>query len=312
MFPPTKQAAVDRALVAAFGTGFTKIQVLQAHAPEAAHVYRIEVAGRPYLLRLAGQIHPLVDPARAAAFTRIATDAGFAPPLHHLEPEVLIADFIETRPFPPDAGTQLATLIARVHALPPWPHAVDYLATIDAFLQRFQAVAAPELVRGYEQISRAYPRDPAGWVPSHNDLKPPNTLFDGRRFWLVDWEAAFQNDPYVDLAVVANFHMRDEAAFLAAYFGRPATPHEHARFFLMQQAVHAFYAAMFLSLAARAGLPIDPTMDLPSFEEVHRQVVAKVLDLEGAEGKVPYGLAHLRRAEANMRSARFQEALALL
>ena len=42
-------------------------------------------------------------------------------------------------------------------------------------------------------------------VSSHNDLfKPDNILFDGQRIWLVDWEAAFLNDPYADLAAVAN------------------------------------------------------------------------------------------------------------
>ena len=42
-------------------------------------------------------------------------------------------------------------------------------------------------------------------APGHNDpFKPDNMLFEGNRLWLVDWEAAFQNDRYADLAVVAN------------------------------------------------------------------------------------------------------------
>ena len=48
--------------------------------------------------------------------------------------------------------------------------------------------------------------------------------FDGNRIWLVDWESAFLNDRYVDLAIVANFFVKDEAqeeAYLSAYFGEP-------------------------------------------------------------------------------------------
>jgi thiamine kinase-like enzyme len=32
--------------------------------------------------------------------------------------------------------------------------------------------------------------------------------FDGERAWLVDWEAAFLNDRYFDLDVVANFKFK--------------------------------------------------------------------------------------------------------
>jgi thiamine kinase-like enzyme len=63
-----------------------------------------------------------------------------------------------------------------------------------------------ELPERYSRVAHVYPRhDESNWVSSHNDLKPENILFDGNRVWLVDWEAAFLNDRYVDLAVVANF-----------------------------------------------------------------------------------------------------------
>ncbi|MDQ2776013.1 MAG: hypothetical protein M3Y57_14020 [Acidobacteriota bacterium] len=36
-------------------------------------------------------------------------------------------------------------------------------------------------------------------------------MFDGRRAWLIDWKAAFLNDRYFDLAIVANFVVTNEA-----------------------------------------------------------------------------------------------------
>ena len=62
-----------------------------------------------------------------------------------------------------------------------------------------------EVFRRYQQICAAYPRLDADLVSCHMDLKPENILFDGSRVWLVDWMAAFVNDRYFDLAIVANF-----------------------------------------------------------------------------------------------------------
>ena len=40
---------------------------------------------------------------------------------------------------------------------------------------------------------------------SHNDLAPGNVLWDGSLVWIVDWEAAGLEHPYVDLATFSNF-----------------------------------------------------------------------------------------------------------
>ena len=83
-------------------------------------------------------------------------------------------------------------------------------AAVDGFIQRFQAAnilpkgESEELFARYAQVAAVYPHHDPDMVSSHNDLfKPDNILFDGHRVWLVDWEAAFLNDRYADLAVVA-------------------------------------------------------------------------------------------------------------
>ena len=69
-------------------------------------------------------------------------------------------------------------------------------------------------------------------VSSHNDLfKPDNILFDGKRVWLVDWEAAFLNDRYADLAVAANLvvtNNAEERVYLQEYFGGPPDQYQLA------------------------------------------------------------------------------------
>jgi len=88
---------------------------------------------------------------------------------------------------------------------------------MDGLTQRFKATkilpdsATEELFRRYAEALKIYPRNEGELVACHNDLKPQNMRFDGNHLWLVDWESAFLNDEYVDLAIAANFFVRDEA-----------------------------------------------------------------------------------------------------
>src|SRR5262249_46378048 len=136
---------------------------------------------------------------------------------------------------------------------------------LDGFLQSFQAAnvlpkdESLELFARYARVAAVYPRPDVDLVSSHNDLfKPDNILFDGQRIWLIDWEAAFLNDRYADLAVVANLvvtNEREEKIYLTEYFGQPPDEYRLARFFLAQQVAHMFYAMAFLLLGS-AGKPI--------------------------------------------------------
>jgi thiamine kinase-like enzyme len=102
---------------------------------------------------------------------------------------------------------------------------------LDGFLQKFRAGNIlpehdlEELLAHYARVTAACSSLEPDLAPSHNDLfKPDNMLFDGSGLWLVDWEAAFQNDRYADLAVVANMLVANEAEeqiYLQEYFGAP-------------------------------------------------------------------------------------------
>src|SRR5262249_23751866 len=105
-----------------------------------------------------------------------------------------------------------------------------------------------EIFPRYAQICAAYPRVDADMVSCHMDLKPENIVFDGLRPWLIDWMAASVNDRYFDLSIVANFVVTNEAeerTYLAEYFGQLPDQYQLARFFLMRQVLHMFYAAVF-------------------------------------------------------------------
>jgi thiamine kinase-like enzyme len=131
----------------------------------------------------------------------------------------------------------------------------------------------------------------------------------------VDWESAFLNDEYVDLAIAANFFVKDEGEeedYLREYFGEPAGEYRRARFFLVRQALSMFYAALLLLEAARAGLSVDAEMVTAGFWEYHQQLVADRIDMMKAEAKREYGMVHIREALRNMRTERYEESVAIV
>lgn len=139
-------------------------------------------------------------------------------------------------------------------------------------------------------------------------------VFDGQRLWLIDWEAAFLNDRFNDLAVLANFVVAtdaDEDTYLRAYFGEEAGEYRAARFYLMRQMVHIFYAMVFTHLGA-SGKPIDTSASVPPFRDFHDHIWAGEVRLETNETKVQFGRVHMRQLLQNARTARFQDALRIV
>jgi hypothetical protein len=330
MIPAAKQPAVARALKDAFGvTEFEDIRMMTAGLSPAL-VFRVVLRGCPYLLRIVTNTDATAGPGRGDqthhfACMRLAAEAGIGPRVWYTSTEdrVSITDFVDARPLSAEeAFVRLPATLRTLHALPPFPKAKagNYFDMVDGFIARL-AKSLPEsltweLSELYSRVARVYPRhDESDWVSCHNDLKPENILFDGDRVWLVDWEAAFLNDRYVDLAVVANFVVNseaDEQLYLQKYFGESAGEYRLARFFLMRQVMHIFYAMAFLSLAAAAGKAVDPSLGAPDFRSFHRRILAGEVSLADADAKLQYGLVHLKQIQQNVRTARFQDALRIV
>ena len=329
MIPETKKDGVARALREAFGaTEFEGIQgITKGNATSL--VFRIVVKGSPYLLKIVMRTD---DPTCHYTCMQAAAEAGLAPRVWYtnVEDKISITDFVEAVPFPvADALVRMPATLRSLHALAPFPRRADHIntscmflinkgAALDAFVQKVQA--ANILPRGYSeelfawhaQVAAVYPHRDVDMVSSHNDLfKPDNVLFDGHRVWLVDWEAAFLNDRYADLAVVANLVVANDAEeriYLQEYFGQPPDPYQLARFFLMQQVTHMFYAMAYLWQGA-ACKPIDWSKSVPQFQDFNRRVWACDVNLKDIDTKIAYGRVHWEQLAQHARSARFSDAL---
>jgi aminoglycoside phosphotransferase (APT) family kinase protein len=332
MIPQEKSAAVTRGLREAFGLpAFEDIRrLIGGHT--SSLVFRIVLRGSPFLLKI---IMRTDDPTRHFTCMKAAAEAGLAPHVWYtsIEDRIAITDFVEAAPFPiTDALVRIPAALRTLHALPPFPGVPNHFNTsctfligkgtaVDGFIQRFQAAnilpegESQELLARYAQLVAAYPRHDPDMVSSHNDVfKPDNILFDGHRVWLVDWEAAFLNDRYADLAVVANLVVTNDAeerVYLQEYFGQPPDRYQLARFFLMQQVAHIFYAMVFLLLGS-SGRQLNLGENAPGFRDFHRRMWAGEVDLADNQTKTVYGWAHREQLLFNMRQARFYEAVRIV
>ena len=327
MIPQEKSEAVRRGLLEAFGVAdYDDIaKVTGGHTNSL--VSRVVVRGTPYLLKI---IVRAEDPTRHYTSMKAAAEAGLAPRVWYAnsEDKVAITDFVKTERLPiSEALTRLPAMLRTLHALPPFGRApfnttCTFLfnpGTIMAgFVDRFRAAQAlspadyDEFFARYAELAEVYPKDEADFAACHNDLfKPDNILFDGDRAWLVDWEAAFLNDRYADLAVVGYqvaSNEADEAKYLETYFGGPPTAYQRARYHLMQQTAHLFYTMSMLTQGGM-GKPVDWAGGVDDFDEYHRRVWAEGIDLSDAGVKVAYGKMHWHRLLRNARQDRYRESL---
>ncbi len=323
LIPQEKCAAVSRALREAFNTA--EIDDIQSITKGLSSdlVYRVVMQGSAFILKIMTRIDERNDPARIFASMRLASEAGLAPRIRYssIEDGISIIEFVESLPFPPEeALARLPATLRRLHALPPFPKTFNYVTAHNGFIWRFRSAnllpfhEVQEVFGRYAELCAVYPRLDSDIVPCHDDLKPENILFDGSRVWLVDWQAAFQNDRYFDLAVVANFlvaNEEDEALYLHQYFGQPPDAYQRARFFLMSQMLHLFYATVFLLLGA-AGKPVDLEVGAPDFHEWNTRVWTDGIDLSDNGIRILYGRVHWERLLRNLRGPRFAEALQIV
>ena len=334
LFPEPKREAIARGLRTAFGAdALDSPPQPVSGGMSGAGVWRIRVGGIAYILRLDAAPDPFRDPVRSHACLRIAAAAFLAPRVRHADAAdgVVISDFIQPHSLAqdyPHAGyalvIELAQAIRVLHETPAFPPYVDYLDGMDRIIAGHRALdvlapeATAELFERYATLRAGYRTKPADLVSSHNDLNPGNILYDGARLWIIDWEAAFLADRYVDLATLANWFTGEAAgvdALLATYFGRPAEPEERARFDLMRLVNHVFIGVMFLNVCAaeQPGVPLtDRTLAGPSLEDFRRSLRTGTFDLASRDNRIAYGKARLAAALDGLRAPAFAEALGLL
>ena len=330
--PESKLPAVQKALTSIFNHSEIEDIQLLTGGLSSALVYRITVESKNYLLRIVMRVDEVHDPQRQHICMGLAASDNIAPHVYYSDDvdALAITDFVQAKPIregyalKQELITALGNTIKAIHGLPLFPNLVNFLDGVDTFIQQFKALQMfPEHVTAeyfslYAEIQKVYPRYDTDLVSSHNDLNPNNILFDGKKIWVIDWEAAFQNDRYVDLAIVAQPYVndeQDEAIFLQTYFGPALDDYKKARFFLMQQICRMYYAMIMLKLAAAqksADHRHDANMDQPDMAEFGAMLMSGKILLDTYEGKLQYGKILLNIMLSAMKTERFKAAIKIM
>lgn len=264
--PEPHRETVQAALAACFGaTPATNIAPIGVGASAGA-ILRIEVGGRPYLLRIEGPRSPLRYPHQYVA-QRMAAEQRLAPKVHYVDETagVAVTDFIVAQPLHSYPGGASALVMAmgerlrRLHATPVVPSFAPYpeiVARLFAYVRRTGLFAPGVLDPHLEHLERlraAYAWDPAFSVSCHNDCLPANMLFDGERLWLVDWESAYPNDPLIDIAIQLDNLARTPklaGVLMRAWLGRPPDGAILQRLAQARALNRLYYAGVLLSASA--------------------------------------------------------------
>jgi aminoglycoside phosphotransferase (APT) family kinase protein len=275
-----------------------------------AEVYRVDAPGRALVLKVAANADPAEWRARLAVL-QLAADAGLAPRVVHVDAarRAIVSELVVDRGFAPylftpatraQAITELGHTLARVHrlaipegAVPAAPHA--FLARIGT---SFAPGYLPSFARAFvdRMLAEVPPSSTDPLVMSHNDVNPTNTLFDGERIVLLDWDMAAPNDRYYDLAAISLFMRFDDAsslALLAAHDGVPVTALPE-RFTYLRRLIAALCGSIFVHLArngGHAGATSEASLPLA---ELYAKLRSGQLDVASPDGQFQMGLGLIK------------------
>lgn len=215
-------------------------------------VYRVEMDGGDYLLRIAGEgTEAYIDRAVEAHNARVAAEAGVSAKVLFFDAGdgLMLADYI------PDAATmnaerfkdlgacrRAARAFRQMHRCgQDFQTVFDVFEKMDDYLALLAELKAP-VPDGYEEVKReadsvrkALAANPTKLVPCHCDPLAENFLDTGERMWIVDWEYSGNNDPMWDLgdlSVEGEFGPAQDEAMLHAYFDGAPPPDQLGRMVL--------------------------------------------------------------------------------
>jgi len=313
--PSDKREIARRALA---GLGARALEPL-AGGLSGSGVWRVRTSGEPLILKIERPPDGLNDYGRQYACMAAAAEAGVCPRLLFADAGtgVAVIQHIAARPWPDRAVMlrEAADLLRRLHAAALFPPLIDFPDGVERLIERLrgmdlvEAEALAPVLDLWTELRAACRWGEDGLVSSHNDPNPRNLIWDGRRLWLIDWEAAFRNDPFVDLAIVANYFggaPGEDAALLRRYLGADPGERQRAKLLLMRQVCRIYYGVILINSAA--GWTPAPEMRRLEIGAVAEGGV----NLGDPAGRFAYGAATLRQALAETGSRTFRLAVSAL
>lgn len=286
-------------------------------------VYKLSIKNKYYILRLSDA--SLADRKRESQCMRIASNIGVAPKFYYINVKdgIFIIDYIENKKLSkdnradPNIYKELATFLKKIHLTAGFPKHISIIKMVEKITKKPSYVTSTISEMAIKNIELLEPLLNKHFkiTSCHNDLQPNNILFDGKRFWVIDWEKASLQDPYYDLATISNFFILDqkklEDVYLLTYFNGIPNKKQLAHYIIMKQISLAYYGLLLMNNMKNTNLnPISEAeiQALPSLKDFYAQTnLYDVKDLTKHLQK--FGAIMLKEAVTNMDSEQFKNAV---
>lgn len=201
---------------------------------------------------VARQSGPQAQVDREQACVRLAAGRGLAPRVLYASGGLTVMERVAGSPIhrgtprETDPLGRLARTLRRLHTGPDFPEGPTVLAMFRDLEKHIQGL--PHLLgRTLEETTPAF-LELSQPAPCHLDLNPSNILATPDHIYLVDWELAAQNEPYLDLAQLGVWVCRDRterAQLLNKYLEGDASDQQKERMRLARIQALSFYASAF-------------------------------------------------------------------
>lgn len=320
---------IDFAVLKGLGTKNWELINLLSGGLTGVPVYRIVVENKSYTIKLEDVNDKEFDLQRSYKILETVSKQGISPLVYFTDPDrgIVLMKYIESNPRPeasPENIQKFSHLIRELHENNSFPKWKSVIVILELVYQRLTPdyQKSKIIMESMHEINkmRNILFDQNDVRLCHCDLNPVNVLFDGEKYFLVDWQAASAQSFYFDLAYCSNwFYFYNEdlcALFLTSYLGREATEEESAKYYLMRIFSYIYLGIGFISLPFRENqnIPIIPEENiekLPSYLKFMQSLGSGMVDLENTETQQQFGFIFLKTAK-QMMDRRYQHAYEFL
>lgn len=282
-------------------------------------IYKVGVNEKTYVVRLSHPKRKLQDEQRTMSCLVLCSERQIAPKVQYASAEngLVIMDYIKPKQLSweelTDAGVlkELAFVIKTLHTGPNFPKFLsvfDVRRSFERMLGENKSPLLYELSIELLKIEKILNDSEIASCPCHHDLKIDNLLFDGKKFWLVDWEAACQGNYLFDLATIITFMamtIAQEDLFLEAYFGECPSSTIRYQLYLMKQVVLAYYGTAYL-MVLKLRYQFSPVAEdfstLPEAQPFIRDHIKNLTSSISEENIQQFGLVLLNQALKNIKA----------
>jgi len=283
------QQDIDHALHSILGNVSWEVKRHLSQGASAV-IYQIACDGQNFIARISDPNRPNANIPLEFHCMDQASSCDVAPHLyyHNADQCLSIMEYIQAKPLPFfNQGDQhdvkkLADTLAKLHAGNAFPESHTIFNLLNQISQAIKHYFPHDKI--VETALNILPQlNPLLDIesdrrPSHRDLHGFNVMYDGERYYCIDWEGAGNESLYFDLATATNTLLfkipNSESLLLNTYFKGDPSQVQLAKFKLMRVFAYLYYGFLLLYLSASIQEPRlndKEITELPSFSEFIEQ-----------------------------------------